>query len=104
MPGPPSPKQICLLLTVDRRSERFASFLQALEERRKQGDLVYLYCLDEGIREIDSFIPQAGPQLRLFGCAYAAMRRSLPRNPEVLYGGLGLLADLISGTDELLAF
>ncbi|QSR84304.1 hypothetical protein [Methylacidimicrobium sp. B4] len=104
MPSPSSPKQLCLLLTVDRRSEQFSQFLQVLEERRARGEQIYLYCLDDGIREIDSLHALAGPQLRLFGCAYAAMRRSLPRNPDVTYGGLGLLADLISGTAELLAF
>ncbi len=104
MPSPSSPRQLCLLLTVDRRNEQFTQFLKTLEERRAQGEQIYLYCLDDGIREIDSLLPLADPQLRLFGCAYAAMRRSLPRNPGVTYGGLGLLADLISGTDELLAF
>lgn len=104
MPSPSSPRRLCLLLTVDRRSSQFTGFLQALEERSARGEEIYLYCIDEGIREIDSLLPHAGARLRLFGCAYAAMRRSLPRHPEATYGGLGLLADLILGTDELLAF
>ncbi|MDD4932752.1 MAG: hypothetical protein PHO89_04715 [Methylacidiphilaceae bacterium] len=82
----------------------FTEFLQALEERSRQGNDIYLYCLDDGIREIDTLLPRAGPRLRLFGCAYAALRRSLPRKADVTYGGLGLLTDLILGTGEFLAF
>lgn len=89
---------------MDRRSAQFTDFLKALEERSDRGEELYLYCLDDGIQEIDFLLSRGGARLRVFGCAYAALRRSLPRNPEATYGGLGLLADLILGTDELLAF
>ncbi|MDD2676369.1 MAG: hypothetical protein PHP75_02735 [Methylacidiphilaceae bacterium] len=104
MPRPPFSRQLCILLTVDRRSPLFAAFLKALEERSEQGDEIYLYCLDDGVREIQALLPRVGPRLRLFGCAYAGLRRSLPRVTEVTYGGLGLLADLILGTSEFMAF
>ncbi|WP_018290294.1 hypothetical protein [Verrucomicrobium sp. 3C] len=82
----------------------FTDFLLTAEERSRQGYNIYLYCLDNGVREIDALLPRASPRFRLFGCAYAALRRSLPRKADVTYGGLGLLADLILGTDEFLAF
>lgn len=82
----------------------FAAFLKTMEERSKQGDDMYLYCLDDGVREIQTLLPRVGPRLRLFGCAYASLRRSLPRVADVTYGGLGLLADLILGTAEFMAF
>ncbi|VVM05296.1 hypothetical protein MAMC_00501 [Methylacidimicrobium cyclopophantes] len=101
---PLPPRRLCLLLTVDRRSPIFTRFLETLKERSACGDDIYLYCIDEGVREVEMLLPRAGPRLRLFACAYAAMRRSLPRNAAVTYGGLGLLADLILGTGEFLAF
>ncbi|MGD9897166.1 MAG: hypothetical protein AB7T14_08870 [Candidatus Methylacidiphilaceae bacterium] len=99
-----SSRRLCLLLTIDRRSGKFAEFLKTLEERSAQGDEIYLYCLDEAVQELDALLSRDRAHLRLFACAYAAMRRSLPRPAAVTYGGLGLLADLILGTDEFLAF
>jgi hypothetical protein len=82
----------------------FTAFLKTIEERSEQGDEIYLYCLDDGVREIEALLPRVSPRLRLFGCAYAGLRRSLPRVADVTYGGLGLLADLILGTGEFMAF
>jgi hypothetical protein len=42
--------------------------------------------------------------VQVYGCAYAAERRGLPWQADMVYGGLALLSDLMAGTDRFLAF
>ncbi len=74
----------CFLLTT---SAPAPEFLDAL--RSSSG---VIYALHEGI----SLLPDLRfPEVRRFGCAYAAQRRNLPMDREIIYGGLGILADLL---------
>jgi sulfur relay (sulfurtransferase) complex TusBCD TusD component (DsrE family) len=71
-----------------------------------QGVRVYLYCIDDAVSGLGdgplSDLRTGGVQV--YGCAFAAERRGLPLHPDIVYGGLALLSDLMSGTDRFVAF
>jgi hypothetical protein len=93
------------LLALPPHHPSFAATLASLRAELRDGQSLYLYCLHDGVLALSN------PDLRslslsrtcLFACALAAEVRDLPRLPEITYGGLGLLSDLIAGTDRFVA-
>lgn len=86
-----------------------ASFHQAIHLARSAqiaGIQVYLYLLDDAIGA------SASPELqsladcgvKISGCAYAAKRRSIKLHPEISFGGLGLLNEIIARCDCFVGF
>ncbi len=103
-PEPPAKLGILLACAPDRPA--FVAGLELAETSLAQGTLVFLYCLDEGVRGLDhptlqTLLPRG---LRLFACAYAAQKRQLPTTGPALFCGLATLNDLIVGTDRFVSF
>ncbi|ACD82499.1 hypothetical protein [Candidatus Methylacidiphilum infernorum] len=96
-------KILTFILTVSRQSSRYQQFLEKLFFYHNQGYQIYIFCLDEGVKEIESLATLA-EGVHVLGCAYANQARSLPVIEKATYGGLGLLADLIFGSDLIMAF
>jgi hypothetical protein len=94
------------LLTVGPDHPRFTACLQSLEAATQAGEEVFFYFLDDGITAATDprIVGKSGPKFHLLGCAYAAEQRHLPRSPEVTYGGLKMLGDLIAHTSRFEAF
>lgn len=93
------------VLTASPASPRFDACLEALDRAAAAEEEVF-YLLDDGIiAAVDPRLTgRLGPRFHLLGCAYAAEQRSLPRVPEVTYGGLKMLGDLIAHTARFEAY
>ena len=73
--------------------------------RRK--DDVYLYLVDEGVRNLDrpemEDLRKGG--IKLFACAYGAKRRGIAWDAaKATFSGLTVLVDIIASCDEFMAF
>ncbi len=78
----------------------------ALESLRR-GEDVYLYLIDDGVRNLDqpglAELRQKG--VKLFACAYGAKKRGIAWDPDqAAFSGLTVLLDVITGCDRFLAF
>ncbi|TFE69850.1 hypothetical protein A7Q09_00345 [Methylacidiphilum sp. Yel] len=94
---------LTLILTVSRQSQKYEEFLKKLFYYKDKGHQIYIFCLDEGVREITSLLA-ASKDFHIFACAYAIQSRNLSTIESVCYGGLGLLADLIVHSDKTESF
>jgi hypothetical protein len=92
---------LTLLLSLPPTHADFRDAVQRAE-RALASTEVYLYCLDDAVEGLQDRELQALRRrgLRLFACAYAAQRRGIPMAEQATFAGLGLLTDLILGTDQ----
>jgi sulfur relay (sulfurtransferase) complex TusBCD TusD component (DsrE family) len=95
-----------ILLSASPGSPSFAHGVKLAQAALTRGVRVYLYCIDDAVSGLGT-----GPMqdlrmggVQVYGCAYAAERRGLPWQADMVYGGLALLSDLMAGTDRFLAF
>lgn len=99
-------KKLGLLLSTDPEHPNFRHGVNLAAAALDQGVTVYLYCIDDAVRGVEDAQLQTlrSRGLNLFACAYAAQRRRLPCTEFATFGGLGLVNDLIAGTDQFLSF
>jgi sulfur relay (sulfurtransferase) complex TusBCD TusD component (DsrE family) len=99
-------RRLSILLAAGPDHPGFNHGVQLAQAAVRQGIRVYLYCIDEGILGLSSAgvedLRSSGVQV--YGCAYAAERRGLPWQRDIVYGGLALLSDLMAGSDRFVAF
>lgn len=71
-----------------------------------KGKDVYLYLVDEGVRNLDdpgiTALKEAGAHL--FLCAYGAQRRHIPTSDKAAFSGLVVLSDLVKGCHQFVTF
>lgn len=70
---------------------------------------VYLYLIDEGVKNIGDrrFLTLAHDGLKLFVCAYGCQQHGVPTadlGPEVTLCGLVVLSNILNGCDRFVAF
>lgn len=99
-------KKLGLLLSTEPAHPSFRHGVNLAAAAVDAGVTVYLYCIDEAVSGVGDPQLQSlrGRGLNLFACAYAAQRRRLPCTEVATFGGLGLVNDLIAGTDRFLSF
>jgi len=99
-------KKLGILLSTHPSQPAFHRGVEAAASALAAGGQVYLYCIDEAVRGVSDPQIQSLRErgLILYACAYAAQRRSLPVDDLAVYAGLGVLGDLLAGTDEFLGF
>jgi sulfur relay (sulfurtransferase) complex TusBCD TusD component (DsrE family) len=100
------PRKLSILIAAGPQTEAFDHGVKLARAALKQGVQVYLYCIDDAIAGLASE-PMEDLRLggtRVYGCAYAAERRDLPLDANMIYGGLALLSDLMAGGDRFVAF
>lgn len=102
-----TPHKLGLMLSTPPDHPNLAVMTKLAQTALRQGDSVYLYLIDEGVRALDDprieELARAG--VKLFACAYGAQKRGLPtNNPAATYSGLVVLNDLIDGCDRFLSF
>ena len=99
-------KKLGLLLSTSPSQPGFQHGLRLAEAAFEEGVDVYLYCVDEAVRGLDEprLQSMAGLGLKLYVCAYGAMRRGMDRRPNVTYAGLALLSDVMAATDRFVSF
>ena len=71
-----------------------------------QGVDVYLYCIDDAVKGVESAEMQQlkNTGLKLYACAYGAHRRNYPLSDKAMFAGLTVVNDLITGTDRFVSF
>jgi hypothetical protein len=99
-------KKLGVLLSTSPDRPGFQHGLGLAEAALAEGVEVYLYCIDEAVRGLDSprLLSLAGRRLKLYGCAFAAQRRRLPLDEKINWAGLALLSDLMGATERMVAF
>ena len=99
-------KKLGLLISVSPGHPNFNHGVLLAETALARGVLVYLYCIDDAVQGLDDprirRLKNVG--LKLFACAFGAQRRNLPTGQQALFGGLGLVHELIVGTDRFVSF
>jgi sulfur relay (sulfurtransferase) complex TusBCD TusD component (DsrE family) len=99
-------KKLGILLSTLPGQPAFKHGLALAEAAMSEGVDVYLYCIDDAVRGLEEPGLQslAARGLKLFACAYAANRRNLPLAGAATFAGLGVVSDLIAGTDRFVSF
>lgn len=103
----PAPgKSLGLLVSVGPDHPNFNHALKLAAAALQRGLFVYLYCVDKAVAGLHEpalqHLKAAG--LRLYACAYATQQRHVPLDDAAQFSGLGVLSDLMIGTDRFLAF
>jgi len=99
-------KKLGLLLSTSPGQPGFQHGLRLAEAALEEGVEVYLYCVDEGVRGVDEPRLQslAARGVKLYICAYGALRRGMDRRANVTYAGLAMLSDIMAATDQFASF
>ncbi len=99
-------KKLGVLLTTGPEHANFLPAVALMRAAMEAGVRVYLYCIDEGVRSVNTPEIQAikNHGASLFGCAYGAHRRRLPINDAAAWSGLTVLADVVGSTDKFVSF
>lgn len=99
-------KKLGVLLTTAPEHPNFRPALALMNAALDAGVRVYLYCIDDAVRAVDTPEIQAikARGASLFGCAYGAHRRKLPVNDAAAWSGLTVLADVVGSTDKFVSF
>lgn len=66
------------------------------------GRRVFVYCIDDAVSGLEDSRMQLirSKGAVVYACAYGAHRRGIAVSDRAVFGGLGLLGDLLAGTDE----
>ncbi len=99
-------KKLGILFSTAPETPSFQHGLRLAETAVGEGVLVYVYCIDDGVRAIGDPRLQAlrAGGLVLYACAYGARQRRLPLTEEAIFAGLGVLSDVIAGVDRFVSF
>ena len=98
-------RSIAIMVSSPPDSARRRHGLALAKAALGKGIQVYLYFIDEGVRELSG--PAADPSLadaKMFVCAYSARKRNAPTPEAMIPCGLGTLSELIAGTDRFVSF
>ena len=99
-------KKLGILLSIGPEQASFTHGLRLAETALAAGVDVYLYCIDEAVRGVETAGLQALRErgLKLYACAYGARQRNLPMTDQALYAGLTVVSDLMAATDRFISF
>jgi hypothetical protein len=99
-------RKLGVLLTTDPGHSNFRPAVALMNAALDAGVRVYLYCIDDAVRAVNTPEIQAikARGASLFGCAYGAHRRRLPVNDLAAWSGLTVLADVVGSTDKFVSF
>lgn len=99
-------KKLGLLLSTRPEHPNFKHGLRLAEVALSQGLLVYLYCIDDAVWGVgDPKLQDLKSRgLNLYACAYGAQRRNVPLSDLAAFAGLGVVSDLMAGSDRFLSF
>ncbi|MFM1941981.1 MAG: hypothetical protein RI897_963 [Verrucomicrobiota bacterium] len=96
-----------LLLAVANTDPRVAPALDWVEHHlhQKPNTRLYAYCIAEGVTWLNhpSLQKLKYQGLRVFACAKSACDHNLPVDNQAIFGGLGLLTDLLLATDQFIS-
>jgi hypothetical protein len=89
------------LLLAAPRPEELSGLMNLWQTQLNDAQRVYVYALHDGVAWacVSALQSLRSAGLVLFGCAYAARRRSLPLADNATWCGLSVLADVLADTD-----
>lgn len=95
-----------MMVSVSPDTQGFTQALAQAEEALKNGEKVYLYCIDDAVEGLNDprLIKLKSEGLNLFGCAFSARQRKLPLNDSAIFTGLSVLSDIMAETDRFESF
>jgi len=75
-------------------------------EAQARGGRVFLYLIDDGVSAVGSEVVQTLRQegVHVFCCAFGARKRGIPWDDKATFGGLTILADMLTNCDSFVAF
>ena len=99
-------KKLGVLLSTAPDHPNFRPAVALMNAALDAGVRVYLYCIDDAVKAVDTPELQAikARGASLFGCAYGAHRRKLAVNDLAAWSGLTVLADVVGSTDRFVSF
>ena len=99
-------KKLGLLLSTPPENKNLKTVVSLAKEARRRKLEVYLYLVDDGVKNLDrpeiDALSQEG--VKLFLCAYGAQRRGIPNSDKAVFCGLVVLSDLVKGCDRFVTF
>ncbi len=99
-------KKLGILLSTKPDLPAFRHGVHLANAALSQGVDVYLYCIDDAVFGLGD--PQLqglkNQGLKLYACAYGAQRRRILLTELATFAGLGVVHDLVGGTDRFVSF
>ena len=104
-----SNRKLGLLLSVPPTHKSVDTVFQLSQAALRQKDEVYLYLIDEGVKNIRDarYEELAARGVKLFACAYGCQQHQVPTDgisDKISLCGLVVLSGLIDACDQFLAF
>lgn len=102
-------KKLGMLLSTGPSHPSSRMVVELCTEALKQGLEVYLYLIDEGVKNVHQppYAHLAGQGTKMFVCAYGCQQHQVPTeglDTRVSLCGLVVLANLIKGCDRFVSF
>ena len=101
--------KIGLLLSTPPSHPSVETVAALSSEALSQGADVYLYCIDEGVKNLRDtrYTELVGRGMKLFVCAYGCQQHGVSTDqldPRISLCGLVVLSNIVNGCDRFLAF
>lgn len=95
-------KKLGILLGVGPKERSFKHGLELARAAQSQGTQTFLYLLDDAVTgaQDPDVISLVELGVKISGCAYALQKRQLEAPDSIVFGGLGLLNDIITRADR----
>jgi sulfur relay (sulfurtransferase) complex TusBCD TusD component (DsrE family) len=102
-------KKLGLLLSTPPSHPNVATVAHLSEVGLKEGVDVYLYLIDEGVKNIhdERLLALSRGGAKLFACAYGCQQQGVPTDnldPNIQLCGLVVLSNMMNGCDRFVAF
>ena len=102
-------KKLGILLSTPPENSNAHTVTRLSEEAIKAGVDVYLYLIDEGVKNLHNppLLNLASSGVKFFVCAYGCQQHKVSTDgygKEVTFCGLVVLSNIITGCDRFLAF
>ena len=102
-------QKLGVLLSTPPSHPNVATVSRLCREAIKANVAVYLYLIDEGVRNLndDRLLGLSGVGAKFFVCAYGCQQHGVPTDkiaPGVTLCGLVVLSNMINGCDRFVAF
>jgi sulfur relay (sulfurtransferase) complex TusBCD TusD component (DsrE family) len=102
-------RRLGLLLSTPPSHPSVNTVLRLTDAALRQGIDVYLYLIDEGVKNLaDSrYMDMVQAGVKMSVCAYGCQQHGVPTkdvNPKISLSGLVVLSGIIDGCDRFLAF
>jgi sulfur relay (sulfurtransferase) complex TusBCD TusD component (DsrE family) len=102
-------QKLGILLSAPPQSPHVGTVARLSQEALKAKIDVYLYLIDEGVRNLhdERYLQLSAEGAKFFVCAYGCQRHTVPTDqlgPGVTLCGLVVLSNMINGCDRFVAF